>query len=161
VGRCGHARQGGAGCSNFAAPPQFLSDPGAWWLKGKGMTFWDYFWLMISFLLYVSYLVVLFLIVKDIFSDSTRTGWSKAVWVLVLLIVPVFGGLAYLIAFGQSMSLRQAVRNDVATDVVDDYVRQTGGTNPAEQIAQGKALLDDGALTAQEFAALKQRVLGQ
>jgi hypothetical protein len=81
--------------------------------------------------------------------------------VLVLLIVPVFGGLAYLIAFGQSMSLRQAARNDVATDVVDDYVRQTGGTNPAEQIAQGKALLDDGALTAQEFAALKQRVLGQ
>ena len=80
------------------------------------MTFWDYFWLMISFLLYVSYLVVLFLIVKDIFADSTRTGWSKAVWVLVLIFLPVFGGLAYLIAFGQSMSLRQAARNDVAKE---------------------------------------------
>lgn len=126
------------------------------------MTFWDIFWLMISFLLYVSYLVVLFLIVKDIFSDSTRAGWSKAVWVLVLIFLPVFGGLAYLIAFGQSMSLRQAARNDGATEYFDDRVRQTAGSsNPAEQIAQGKALLDDGALTAQEFAALKQRVLGQ
>ena len=125
------------------------------------MTFWDVFWLMISFLLYVSYLVVLFLIVKDIFSDSTRTGWSKAVWVLVLIFVPVFGGLAYLIAFGQSMSLRQAARNDVAKEDFDDHVRLTAGTNPAEQIAQGKTLMDDGVLTAQEFAALKQRVLGQ
>ena len=125
------------------------------------MTFWDFFWLMISFLLYVSYLVVLFLIVKDIFSDSTRAGWSKAVWVLVLIFLPVFGGLAYLIAFGQSMSLRQAARHDEAQDNFDDYVRRTAATNPAEQIAQGKALMDDGALTAQEFAALKQRVLGQ
>ena len=55
------------------------------------MTFWDFFWLMISFVLYVSYLVVLFLIVKDIFADSTRTGWSKAIWVLVLLFLPVIG----------------------------------------------------------------------
>jgi len=125
------------------------------------MTFWDFFWLMISFLFYVSYLVVLFLIVKDIFSDATRTGWSKAAWVLVLIFLPVFGGLAYLIAFGQSMSLRQSARNDAARENFDGHVRPTAATNPAEQIAQGKALMDDGVLTAQEFAALKQRVLGQ
>jgi hypothetical protein len=125
------------------------------------MTFWDYFWLMISFLLYVSYLVVLFLIVKDIFSDSTRTGWSKAVWVLVLIFLPVFGGLAYLIAFGQSMSLRQAARNDAARDDVDNRAFRPAGTNPAEQIAQAKTLMDEGVLTAEEFAALKQRVLRQ
>ena len=125
------------------------------------MTFWDYFWLMISFLLYVSYLVVLFLIVKDIFSDSTRTGWSKAVWVLVLIFLPVFGGLAYLIAFGQSMSLRQAARNDAARDDVDNRACRPAGTNPAEQIAQAKTLMDEGVLTAEEFAALKQRVLRQ
>ncbi|MET4136036.1 PLDc N-terminal domain-containing protein [Pseudarthrobacter sp. PvP090] len=125
------------------------------------MNFWDYFWLMISFLLYVSYLVVLFLIVKDIFSDSTRTGWSKAVWVLVLIFLPVFGGLAYLIAFGQSMSLRQAARSDVARDDVDNYASRPAGTNPAEQISQAKTLMDEGVLTAEEFAALKQRVLRQ
>jgi hypothetical protein len=125
------------------------------------MTFWDYFWLMMSFVLYVSYLVVLFLIVKDVFADSTRTGWSKAVWVLLLLLLPVLGGLAYLIAHGQSMSLRQAARNDVAREDFNDYVRRTAGTNPAEQIAQAKSLMDDGALTAEEFTALKHRVLHQ
>jgi hypothetical protein len=130
-------------------------------LKGIGMAFWDFFWLMISFLVYVSYLVVLFLIVKDIFADSTRPGWSKAVWVLVLIFLPVLGGLAYLIAFGQSMSLRQAARNDVAKDDSADYVRRTAGINPTEQIAQAKTLMDDGALTADEFAAVKERVLRQ
>ncbi|MGP4032752.1 PLDc N-terminal domain-containing protein [Pseudarthrobacter sp. 1C304] len=125
------------------------------------MTFWDYFWLMMSFVLYVSYLVVLFLIVKDIFSDPTRTGWSKAVWVIVLIFLPVLGGVAYLIAFGQSMALRQAVRNDAARDEAEVDVRPTAGSDPAEQIARAKALMDDGALTAEEFAALKQRVLRQ
>lgn len=125
------------------------------------MNFWDFFWLMISFLLYISYLVVLFLIVKDIFADSTRTGWSKAVWVLILIFLPVIGGLAYLIAHGQSMALRQAARSDVAREDFEEYVRRTAGTNPAEQIAQAKTLMDEGALTAEEFAALKLRVLRQ
>jgi hypothetical protein len=123
------------------------------------MTFWDFFWLMISFVLYVSYLVVLFLIVKDIFADSTRKGWSKAVWVLVLIFLPVIGGLAYLIAHGQSMSLRQAARSDVAREDFEEYIRRAAGTNKAEQIAQAKTLMDDGALTAEEFAAFKQQVL--
>jgi hypothetical protein len=123
------------------------------------MNFWDYFWLMMSFVLYISYLVVLFLIVKDIFSDPTRTGWSKAVWVVVLIFLPVLGGVAYLIAFGQSMALRQAARSD-ARDA-EDSGRRTAGSDPAEQIARAKALMDDGALTAEEFAALKQQVLRQ
>ncbi|XAS65687.1 PLD nuclease N-terminal domain-containing protein [Pseudarthrobacter sp. So.54] len=125
------------------------------------MNFWDFFWLMISFVLYVSYLVVLFLIVKDIFADSTRPGWSKAVWVVALLFLPVIGGLAYLIAHGQSMALRQEARGDVAREDFEDYVRRAAGTNQAEQIAQAKTLMDDGALSAEEFAALKKRVLSQ
>ncbi|KUM33198.1 PLDc N-terminal domain-containing protein [Arthrobacter sp. EPSL27] len=124
------------------------------------MNFWDYFWLMMSFALYISYLVVLFLIVKDIFSDSTRTGWSKAVWVIVLIFLPVLGGVAYLIAFGQSMALRQAARSDAREDA-EGYGRQTAGSDPADQIARAKALMDDGALTPEEFAALKQQVLRQ
>ena len=80
---------------------------------------------------------------------------------LVLIFLPVFGGLAYLIAHGQSMSLRQAARTDAARDDFDGYLRRTAGTNPAEQIAQAKTLMDDGTLTAEEFTALKQRVLRQ
>lgn len=123
------------------------------------MTFWDFFWLLIWFALYVSYLAVLFHLVRDIFADSSRPGWSKALWVLVLIFLPILGGLAYLLANGTSMSLRQAARADVAREDYADYIRRTTGANAAEQISLAKNLMDDGALTADEFAALKARAL--
>jgi hypothetical protein len=67
---------------------------------------------MIWFFLHVPYLVVLFQIVNDVFADSNRTGWSKTLWVLVLIFLPILDGLAYLIAHGQSIPLRQAARAD-------------------------------------------------
>lgn len=43
-----------------------------------------------------------------------------------------------------------------------EYIRSVAGaaaTSPADQVAQGKALLDSGAITAEEFAALKAKAL--
>ena len=125
------------------------------------MTFWDFFWLMIWSYLYIAYLVVLFQIIRDIFADSTRSGWSKALWVVLLIFLPIIGSLAYLIAHGQSMALRRAARTDVAREDFDDYVRRTARSNPAEEISRAKTLMDDGALTAEEFAAIKERALRQ
>jgi hypothetical protein len=45
---------------------------------------------------------------------------------------------------------------------MDDYVKSVASaSDPAEQIAKGKKLLDDGAITATEFDALKQKALAQ
>ncbi|MCB5275273.1 hypothetical protein BJG92_02821 [Arthrobacter sp. SO5] len=130
-------------------------------MKVKAMTFWDFFWLMVWTYLFIAYLVILFQIIKDIFSDSERTGWSKALWVILLVIVPILGSLAYLIAHGRSMALRQAARSDVAKEDVDDYVRRAAGSSPAEEISRAKTLMDDGTITAGEFAAIKERALRQ
>lgn len=123
------------------------------------MTFWDFFWLMIWTYLFIAYLVILFQIIKDIFSDSNRTGWSKALWVILLVFFPILGSLAYLIAHGRSMALRHAARADVAKEDFDDYVRRAAGTNPTEQISRARTLMDDGTITADEFAAIKERAL--
>ena len=120
------------------------------------MTFWDVFWLMVWFFLYVSYLIVLFMIVRDIFADPGLRGGSKALWMLLLLFLPILGGLTYVLARGQTMPLRQDVREDSADDV-----RRTAGSNAAEQISLAKTLMDDGALTAEEFAVIKERALRQ
>ncbi len=125
------------------------------------MTFWDFFWLMIWTYIFIAYLVILFQITKDIFSDSERTGWSKALWVILLVFFPILGSLAYLIAHGRSMALRQAARSDVAKEDFDDYVRQAAGSSPAEEISRAKTLMDDGTITAGEFAAIKEQALRQ
>lgn len=125
------------------------------------MTFWDFFWLMIWTYLLIAFLVILFHIVKDIFADSSRTGWSKALWVILLIFLPLLGSLAYLIAHGRSMSLRQAARADVAEEDFDEYIRNAAGSQPTEEISRAKTLMDDGAITADEFAAIKERALRQ
>ncbi len=124
------------------------------------MGFWDVIWLMFSFVMFAAYLMVLFLVFRDIFSDSLRPGWVKAVWVLAVLMFPLLGCLAYMLFYGQQMTIRQSARQDVAKDDMAEYIRRTANANPAEQIAAAKKLLDEGTITGEEFQMLKARALG-
>jgi len=47
-----------------------------------------------------------------------------------------------------------------AKDDADTYIRTVAGTSPAQEIAQAKALLDAGTITAEEFARLKAKAVG-
>jgi len=124
------------------------------------MGFWDFIWLMFSFVMFVAYLMVLFLVFRDIFSDSLRPGWVKALWVLAVLLFPLLGCLAYMLFYGQQMTIRQSARQDVAKDDMAEYIRRTANANPADQIAAAKKLLDEGTITGEEFQMLKARALG-
>lgn len=123
------------------------------------MNIFEIIWFSIGIALYVSYLIVLFHIVADILSDSQRPGWGKAIWVVVIIFLPILGGLAYLIAHGQSMSLRRAAKADVARDDFARYVQTVAGTNVPQQIAEAKTLMDDGVMSETEFIAFKARLL--
>lgn len=124
-------------------------------------SFWDFFWFTISFFLLMAYLVVLFQILTDLFRDKHVSGWLKAVWVLFLIIVPLLTSLVYLIARGQGMAERNLAAVQAAQRDTDDYIRQVSGsaTSPADQIHKAKELLDSGAITQQEFDALKTKAL--
>ena len=97
----------------------------------------------------------------DVFADHTMSGWGKAGWSLVLIFVPWLGALIYLIARGKSMNARQAAK------IADDRAREekyiksvaTKTSDPADQIASAKSLLDSGAIDQTEFDALKAKAL--
>jgi hypothetical protein len=123
------------------------------------MDFSDFFWLLIWSFFFVAYLMVLFQILGDLFRDD-MSGWFKALWVLALIIAPFLGAFIYLIARGRGMAERRAGEMQRMQAQSDAYIQQVAGkSNPTEQIASAKALLDSGAITAEEFERLKAKAL--
>ena len=97
----------------------------------------------------------------DLFGDRTLSGWAKAGWCVLLIFVPWVGALIYLIVRGRSMTERQLAAAVDARAQQEKYIQQVAGTSKssADQITDAKALLDSGAITQNEFEALKAEAL--
>ena len=123
--------------------------------------FWDWFWLMVWWFLFIAYLVVLFQIVADLFRDKMLNGWWKALWVVALVLVPYLSALVYVIVRGRGMAERHAGEERQRREIMDDYVRATAGTgrSASSEIAEAKALLDAGTIDRDEFLRLKTKAL--
>ena len=124
-------------------------------------TFWEIivwsFWIFI----WISAVMIWFRCIVDLFSDSTLSGWGKAGWALVLVFIPWFGALIYLIARSRGMGERQSTALAAAQDQQEQYIRSVAGAarSPVDQISSARALLDAGAITDEEFRALKAKAL--
>ena len=116
-------------------------------------SFWIFIW--------ITAVMVWFRCVFDMFGDPTLSGWAKAGWAILLILLPWLGALIYLIVRGRSMAERQmsAVSQQRASQ--EEYIQQVAGkpATPAAQIADAKALLDSGAIQQLEFDALKAKAL--
>jgi hypothetical protein len=120
----------------------------------------DIIWSSIVIFFMVAYLMMLFGIISDVFRDRELSGGGKAFWLLFLLVFPLLGSLIYLIARGGGMADRAIRQRESAEAEFRDYVMSAAAeAGPAEQIAKGKQLLDAGAITAEEFEAIKQKAL--
>jgi hypothetical protein len=124
------------------------------------MDFWDFFWLLVWSYLFVAYLVVFFRIIGDIFRDRDLGGFAKALWLIIMIVVPFLSVLIYLIARGGGMAEREAGAAREAQAETDQYIQSVAGqSGPADQVASAKALLDDGAITPAEYERLKAKAL--
>ncbi|MBA4607069.1 SHOCT domain-containing protein [Aeromicrobium sp. Marseille-Q0843] len=122
-------------------------------------SFWDFLWLTISVFFFMAYLMVLFNVIADLFSDREASGWTKAIWVFFLIFVPALTALVYLIARGGGMADRQRAKMTALREQNDAYIRDVAGAAPADQIASAKSLLDSGAISAAEYEQLKAKAL--
>ena len=122
--------------------------------------FLDVFWSMMIFFLWVAWIWILIMILSDLFRRHDLSGWGKALWMIFVIIAPFLGVLVYLIFESKGIAERNMQRQQQYQAQADDYIRTVASTgDPAEQIAKAKQLLDSGAITAEEFAALKQKAL--
>jgi len=122
--------------------------------------FWDLMQLLVTSFFMVIYLIIMFQVVIDLFRDRQLGGLAKALWVIALIIAPFFSLLAYLIVRGAGMSERQMAAMQHSRAEAESYLRSMAHVkSPAEQIADAKALLDAGTISAEEFNALKAKAL--
>lgn len=120
--------------------------------------FLDVFWTMLIFFLWVIWIWFLIIILTDVFRRHDIGGGKKAVWCLFIIFLPFLGALVYLIVNGHGMSERQVRDAKDARAQTDDYIRSVAG-GPAGEIEKAKQLLDSGAISADEYAALKAKAL--
>jgi len=124
------------------------------------MSFWDILWFIFISFAFIAYLMVLFAIVTDLFRDRTASGWEKAIWIVCLIFFPLITALVYLIAKSRHMTERQVAGAESLQQQQEAYIKQVAaGASPAEQLTQAKSLLDSGAITQEEFDALKAKAL--
>ena len=124
---------------------------------------WDVFISVFWFMLLFAWIMLLFRIMADVFRDETLSGWGKAGWIILIILVPWLGVLIYLIARGSSMNER-AIRDAQAADAqmrayVRDAAGTSGGSNVSSELKELAALRDAGTISPEEYEQAKAKVL--
>jgi putative oligomerization/nucleic acid binding protein/phospholipase D-like protein len=102
---------------------------------------------------------ILITIIGDLFRDHQISGWAKAGWVLLLIILPFLGTLIYLIARGEGMRERAVKEQADMRKHMDAYVRETAGSSPVDDLHKLSELKDKGTISDAEFDRAKAKLL--
>jgi Short C-terminal domain/Phospholipase_D-nuclease N-terminal len=118
------------------------------------------FWSMLFFFVWVSWIMIVFRVIGDIFRRDDMGGFAKAVWMIFVVIAPFLGVLIYMMSQGNSMAQRGAEGARAQQAQFDGYVQNVAGSGGAAgEIEKAKSLLDSGAITQAEFDKLKAAAL--
>ena len=126
------------------------------------------FWTMLEFFLWILWFFLLFKIITDLFRDHTLSGWAKAGWIVLVIVLPFLGVLLYVIVRGRSMAERDREQAQQADDAFKQYVRQAAaapgagagaGSGQVDELSRLADLKASGALTEEEFQKAKDKLL--
>ena len=122
--------------------------------------FLEVFWTMLIFFAFVIWIWILITVLIDIFRRHDTSGFAKVLWIIFIIILPYLGVFVYLIAEHKGMTERAIKQQEAAQSQMDKYVQSVAAqTDPAEQIAKAKGLLDAGTISQAEFDQIKQKAL--
>ncbi len=124
--------------------------------------FLNILWTTLIFFAWVLFIWIAITVFIDIFRRHDTSGWSKAGWIILIVVLPWIGVLIYLIVNHDGMMERRQKDVEASQAQFDQAVRQAAGSGgAASEIAKAKELLDSGAITQAEFDAIKAKALGQ
>ena len=123
---------------------------------------------MLWFFLFVAWISLLIRLFGDIFRSGDLSGPAKAMWTLLIIVLPWLGALLYLIVRGSSMQERAEADAAQRDEALRAYVRDAAGieaagqapaASTADELTKLAELRSAGTITADEFQAQKARLL--
>ncbi|MCA0330961.1 MAG: SHOCT domain-containing protein [Actinobacteria bacterium] len=115
-------------------------------------------WLVYFFFMIV-YFMMIFWIIGDLFRRDDIGGFAKALWIIVLLFIPLLTMLIYVITQGSKMTERRMAEYGQLKAQQDAYIKNVARGDTSSQIKQAHDLLQSGAITQAEYDALKAKAL--
>ena len=120
--------------------------------------FLEFLWSMILFFAWVAWIWIAITCFADIFRRHDIGGGNKALWIVFIILIPFLGVLVYLIAQHDGLRERNVKQVQDQQAAFDEYVKETAGGS-ATEIAKAKELLDSGAISRDEYDAIKAKAL--
>jgi hypothetical protein len=112
--------------------------------------FWEVIWYMIIIFFWTMVLWMFIGVFADIFRRSDLSGFGKAGWLFLLVVLPLLGVLIYMI-------FRPAV---TPSDIqMMEQAKRAAGITPTDEVAKAHQLLQSGAITQAEFDQIKAKAL--
>jgi hypothetical protein len=126
--------------------------------------FLDVLWTLVIFMTFLLWIWLAITCFGDIFRRHDMSGFLKAVWVVLIILVPYLGVLVYLIVYHGGIAQRNTEQMQQAQQAFDARVREAaastgGGGGAAAEIAEAHRLLESGAINQEEFDRLKRKAL--
>jgi hypothetical protein len=122
--------------------------------------FLEIFWTMLIFFAFIVWIWILITVLADLFRRHDTSGFMKVLWIIFIIVLPYLGVFVYLIAEHKGMTERAVKQQSDAKAQFDQYVQSVAAkTDPTEQIAKAKQMLDSGTINQTEFDQIKQRAL--
>lgn len=126
------------------------------------MNFGEWILWLIYFFFMVLFFMMVFKVIIDIFRRDDIGGWGKAGWFLFLFVFTFLALLIYVITQGKEMAQRDMKQYAAMQADQADYIRSVAASSaadPTAQIKQAHDLLQSGAISQEEFDAIKAKAL--
>ena len=115
-------------------------------------TFWEVVgWLALAFF-FMLFIWMFIAIFADIFRRRDIGGWTKAMWIFLIFALPLIGILFYVI-------FRPPPTEEEVHMIMERESRGMPAPSSTEEISKAHELLTSGAISQEEFEALKRKAL--
>ncbi len=114
---------------------------------------------VLEIFLFVIWFWILITIISDLFRDHEASGWTKAFWIIFLILLPFLGALVYLIVRGKGMRERAIAEQAEVQKQMNQYIRETAAAgSPADELHKLVDLKEKGAISEEEFQSMKAKI---